>query len=104
MSFPASKFEKGNVHVLWLFVILLASLATVFGGHVCTELWAWFVAPVFSLPVLTLGQMVGLRFAASCVLGYKSYNIYDSESMKNSYPEDDKRFCVANLMWLFVYA
>lgn len=47
---------------LGLFVahLVLGTAASIWNGYVLTWLWAWFVAPVFSLPVLTLIQAVGL--------------------------------------------
>jgi len=37
-------------------------------GVVFTVLWEWFIAPVFSLPLLTLGQAIGLTLVASFIL------------------------------------
>lgn len=51
-------------------VLSLAAIAIVIGvivnGWALATLWGWFVVPVFGLPVLTIGQAVGI----SCVTSF----------------------------------
>jgi hypothetical protein len=43
-------------------VLLMAAVNTVAAAFALVDLWAWFIAPVWSLAPLTVWQMVGVKF------------------------------------------
>ena len=44
-----------------LLSILLFPLSLVWNGFVFTKLWAWFVAPTFDLPILSIPTAIGIQ-------------------------------------------
>ncbi len=38
-----------------------AAASLLYGGWVLSVLWGWYVAPVFHLPLLLIGQAIGLN-------------------------------------------
>ncbi len=50
--------------ILWS--ILLAIVSTIINGWVISILWAWFVVPIFALPLLSIPQATGLGLLFNC--------------------------------------
>lgn len=38
----------------------IMSISAVWHGYVLTKLWAWFIVPIFHLPVLTIAPAIGI--------------------------------------------
>lgn len=51
----------GAIVVMLLAIVPLMLLE----GYVLSRLWLWFIVPVFSLPVLSVGQAVGIMVVVS---------------------------------------
>ena len=64
-------------------VIALAALASIWKGYVLTVLWAWFVVPIFGLPVLSLAPAIGISLMVS-FLTHQS----DATTAKEGTPTD----------------
>jgi hypothetical protein len=46
-------------------IFVVAIVSTFANGYVFSVLWGWFVAGVFGLPVLSIGQSIGFAMAIS---------------------------------------
>ena len=44
-----------------LLAILLTPLSLIWSGFVVTKLWAWFIAPTFDLPSLSIPTAIGIQ-------------------------------------------
>ena len=44
-----------------LLAILLTPLSLIWSGFVTTKVWAWFVAPTFDLPSLSIPTAIGIQ-------------------------------------------
>lgn len=62
-------------------------------GFVFSKLWAWFFVPVFSLPILTVMQSIGIVFSARVLL----VNV-DSKKDERTKEEKDKEFIIKPLI------
>lgn len=47
------------------FIILTVTALTVLNGFVLSQMWAWFVVPLFGLPALTIPYAIGLSMVFS---------------------------------------
>lgn len=59
------------MEILAVLFVILGALALVFAGalwsgYVLSILWSWFMAPIFSLPMLSIPQAIGVAL----VIGY----------------------------------
>jgi len=52
-----------------LSIVALVVINIVVNAWALTILWAWFVVPVFALPILTIGQAAGLACIISFIWG-----------------------------------
>lgn len=85
----------------WFFlVIILVALSTVWQAFVLVKLWAWFVVPVFALPVLTLAPSAGLALTASWLL--RPWPQADEKPFKERLAELSVRAFTAPLIALFL--
>lgn len=66
-----------------LFIIMIAPMS-LFAGVVLSDLWRWFVSPVFHIAAITHPQAVGLNFFTAFVLSgvYLSVGRLDKEKYK----------------------
>jgi len=48
--------------------LLVGALGVFVGGWVLSEVWGWFIVPVFNAPSLTVIQAVGITFVVFLVL------------------------------------
>ena len=46
--------------ILWILTIVLSFASMVWKGYVITILWAWFLVPAFSLPLLSVPVAIGI--------------------------------------------
>lgn len=53
-------------------ILILMILSPLINGWALHLLWGWFVAPLFSLPGLTIGQAIGL----SAVVSFMTYQYH----------------------------
>lgn len=60
------------------FVVMLLAIVPLMllEGYVLSKLWMWFIVPVFALPVLSVGQAVGIMVVVSMV----TTHLYTSDS------------------------
>lgn len=77
--------------ILGLYVVLLVYF-TWAGAVVFTNLWAWFIVPLFDVPELTLIQAAGLAL----VVGYLTRNYNTAKG------EDDTKKVVTNTVMLML--
>lgn len=61
-----------------LFIVLF--VLTLLRGWIVHLLWLWFVVPVFSVPLLTIGQSIGL----SMLINFLTYHQLESQASKES--------------------
>jgi hypothetical protein len=56
-------------------LLALLVLGSIWRGYALTVLWAWFVVPVFHLPVLSIAPAIGL----SLIVSFLTYQ-YDAKT------------------------
>jgi hypothetical protein len=74
-------YEKKNKHstsdvvgsVLVMLVLLIPMM--LLEGFILSQLWVWFIVPVFSLPVLSVGQSVGIMVVVGMITTQITYNV-----------------------------
>lgn len=65
--------------LFWIIgVIVLVVLGTIFNGYALSILWAWFIAPTFHLPELSVTQAIGIAI----VVNYLTHRGIDAEKEK----------------------
>lgn len=52
-------------------------------GFVLTKLWAWFIVPTFSLPMITIPVAIGICLVSSLLTHQRSFNISSGDEMKD---------------------
>lgn len=72
-----------------IFVILI--LNSLINGWALSLLWQWFIVPVFSAPVLSLGQAIGVAM----VVSFLTYQYIDTQESTKSTAE---KFILAVMM------
>jgi len=48
---------------------IILFLSAIIGGYIFMTMWAWFIAPAFNLPYLTLIQSIGVGFFVNYLKG-----------------------------------
>ncbi len=65
--------------------IVVMVLATVpmmlLEGYVLSKLWSWFIVPVFALPILSVGQAVGIMVVVSMLTMHITDSSKEGESL-----------------------
>ena len=69
--------------ILLLGFIPLITIASIWRGFVFMKLWAWFIVPVFHLPMLTIVIAIGVSMVVS-FLTYHSTNIDRNDTRSSS--------------------
>lgn len=59
-------------------LFLVLALSSILNGWVLSILWGWFISPVFGVPLITVGQAIGLAM----VISYLTYQHVDSNTKK----------------------
>lgn len=60
------------------------ALSAIFNGWIFSNLWLWFIVPIFHLPELGIAQAIGVSFVVSCLQAH-------------SKPEDDPKKVAKNI-------
>ena len=76
-----------------LLILAIVVVGTIFRGLVLVKLWAWFVVPVFHLPILTLAPAIGL----SLIVGYFVFQGFRKEHF-NQDNSDALGISLANML------
>lgn len=59
------KFLGGTVAVITVIAIFVIGIPiTMLGGVVLSDLWRWFIVPIFHLPTFNFMQAVGIAYVA----------------------------------------
>lgn len=61
--------------LLAVFIVFIA-LIMMFKAYVFTQLWGWFIVPVFALPALNYIQAIGVSLVLTFYLVNKDYSDY----------------------------
>lgn len=75
-------------------LFLILAISSILNGWVLSILWGWFISPVFGIPVITVGQAIGLAM----VVSYLTYQHVDSNTRKNDKTEFYVNIMVAVLL------
>lgn len=82
--------------ILSLLAFVLLTVAAIWRGYVLTILWAWFIVPVFHLPVLGVVAAIGI----SLVVTFLTFQFPEPNPEDNrSVGEKTAHSIVMSLVW-----
>ncbi len=63
----------------FVFFVAVVVLGSITNGFVLKSLWAWFIVPVFTLPVLSIVQAIGVAYVVRVLVQSKKYGAEKTE-------------------------
>ena len=83
-------------------VILLGIIvSSVVSGFVFAKLWLWFIVSVFNLPVLNIGQAIGIMFFIGYLKLKKQDKKEDEKSFWEKFIDETGWLLLVNIIILF---
>lgn len=76
-------------------ILCLTALSAMWKGYVLTVLWAWFVTPIFGLPLLALAPAIGL----SLVVSFLTYQHGVAQDDKGDFSDRMAKGVAMGLLW-----
>lgn len=85
-----------------LFAAPIVALFLLLTGLVVSDLWEWFIVPIFGLEPLTFGQAIGLSLFLSFTCKHHKLTKTEEEKEKD-WESIIKFFCFTLFCWLLSY-
>ena len=84
--------------ILMIILMIIWFVLSLIRGFILTKLWAWFIVPVFHLPMLSLWQAVGV----SMLVGYMTMQ---GKTCYKNIEEDNLKSLSINLLvpWFILF-
>jgi len=69
MEWTKSSTDKTAENILAFVSFIVAIIGVFWSAFVLVRLWGWFISPLFSLPVITMAQAIGLSIVVNFLRG-----------------------------------
>lgn len=71
-----------KIIILGILALVIIPLGSILNGFIICDMWKWFIVPIFpNMPILTIGQAIGLGLITAWMCKYQK--ITDTEEEKN---------------------